>query len=82
MSKLNALPQDGSPKCLGKTSHSLRICFLDFTRWTPNPDIVQLDDLVLEQILRCLGVSTRSWKLTLFSYTNQDIARPYRLHSF
>jgi amidase len=50
--KRNLLSQEGYQKFLAKTFDSLRIGFLDPTKWSPHPDIVQLDEHILKQMVR------------------------------
>jgi Asp-tRNA(Asn)/Glu-tRNA(Gln) amidotransferase A subunit family amidase len=47
--KRNLLSQEGYQKFLTKTFDSLRIGFLDPTKWSLHPDIVQLDEHILKQ---------------------------------
>ncbi|KAM6480862.1 amidase signature enzyme [Trichoderma sp. SZMC 28011] len=48
--KRKLLPKDGYRKYLTKTFDSLRIGFLDPTKWSLHPDIVQLDEGTLKQM--------------------------------
>ena len=48
--KRNLLPPEGYQKYLTKTFESLRIGFLDPTKRSLHPDIVQLDELILKQM--------------------------------
>ncbi|KAH6714418.1 amidase signature domain-containing protein [Leptodontidium sp. MPI-SDFR-AT-0119] len=48
--KRNLLPQEGYQKFLTKTFDSLRIGFLDPTKWSLHPNIVQLDEHILKQM--------------------------------
>jgi amidase len=45
------LPPEGYQKFLTKTFDSLRIGFLDPTKWSLHPDIVKLDESVLKQMV-------------------------------
>ncbi|UKZ76806.1 hypothetical protein TrVFT333_004518 [Trichoderma virens FT-333] len=46
----NLLPKEGYQKFLTKTFDSLRIGFLDPTKWSLHPKIVQLDETILKQM--------------------------------
>jgi amidase len=50
--KQDLLPMEGYQKYLTKTFDSLRIGFLDPTKWSLHPDIVQLDHVILQQMVR------------------------------
>ena len=50
--KRNLLSQEGYHKFLTKTFDSLRIGFLDPTKWSLHPNIVQLDEHILKQMVR------------------------------
>jgi amidase len=45
------LPQEGYLKFLTKTFDGLRVGFLDPTKWSLHPGIVQLDDVILKQMV-------------------------------
>jgi amidase len=46
------LPMEGYHKYFTKNFDSLRIGFLDPTKWSLHPDIVQLDQVILQQMVR------------------------------
>ncbi|RFU32343.1 hypothetical protein B7463_g3979, partial [Scytalidium lignicola] len=48
--KRNLLPQEGYQKFLTKTFDSLRIGFLDPSKWSLHPNIVQLDEHILKEM--------------------------------
>jgi Asp-tRNA(Asn)/Glu-tRNA(Gln) amidotransferase A subunit family amidase len=50
--KQDLLPMEGYHKYLTKNFDSLRIGFLDPTKWSLHPDIVQLDQVILQQMVR------------------------------
>jgi amidase len=50
--KQDLLPKGGYHKYLTKNFDSLRIGFLDPTKWSLHPDIVQLDKVILQQMVR------------------------------
>ncbi|KAJ5100375.1 amidase signature enzyme [Penicillium angulare] len=48
--KRNDLPEEGYLKFLTKNFDSLRVGFLDPTKWSLHPNIVQLDDVILKEM--------------------------------
>ncbi len=75
--KRNLLPDEGYLKFLTKTFDSLRIGFLDPTKWSLHPKIVQLDEQILKQMVTLLHL------LRMFHADNdaeRAVLRGYRTH--
>jgi amidase len=54
--KQNLLPVGGYHKCLTKNFDLLRMGFLDPTKCALHPDIVQLDQVILQQMVRLRNI--------------------------